>query len=542
MSQLLDFHFIYPFWLLALIPAVGLWFLLQKQQEATSQWQSLIAPNLLPYLIDTASEKVPVRPYRLLVAGLVLAALALAGPTWQREPSPFSEDEAPLVIVLDLSASMTVKDIQPSRLERGKQKIRDLLALRSTGRTALIAYAGSAHLVMPLTTDTRILETYLADLSPAVMPQPGNAPDLALTTAEQVLAKAPVPGSILFVTDGIGTEYTAAFADHDRHSPNDVVVLGVGTLEGGDIPEGDAAAINTYSRLDRQGLEALRRQAGAYVTEVTTDSSDLRQLNQHMQRHLAQVQNAESDRWRNEGHWLLYPLATLVLFWFRRGWTIQWLTGILLGLLLYPAPAWAFTPPPVLTTLPASFVNLWLTPDQQGRWLLERGNYGEAAERFEDPLWKGSAYYLNESFEAAAEQFARIEPKTAEVYFDLGNAYAQQGDYKASLKNYDRALAIRLDYPAAQANRGLVQARLEREEELAKQRTEEQEGDLKADQVVEDDSPPPDQDDQENKQPRPNQDGFGDGALADLWLQNVQTSPADFLKQKFQFQLDERSK
>jgi len=581
--MLLNFHFIYPLWLLTLIPALWLFVLLRNQQEAASQWSQLIAPNLLPYLVDKPIEGQRSRPYRLLVAALVLGILALAGPTWQREPSPFSEDEAPLVIAMELAPSMTVTDIQPSRLERGKQKVRDLLAQRSTGKTALVAYAGSAHLVMPLTDDSHIIETYLADLKPEIMPRPGNAPALALNVAEAALAKAPVPGSIVFITDGIDKDQVAAFANHQKQSQNDVVVLGIGTLAGGEIPDADAASTSTFSRLDRQGLDALSRRTNAYVTEVTTDATDIRRLNQHIQRHLAQVQESESNRWRNEGHWLLYPLAVLMLFWFRRGWTIQWLTVFLMVCLMWPQGAMA-TPlasttsprewciatanwciatanapytyhasPPLATCYlllapspspPSSplatspFLDLWLTPDQQGRWLMDHGKFAAAAERFTDPLWKGLAYYVNQDFEAASKQLEQVTPKTPEVYFDLANAYAQQEDYKTALKYYDRALGMRSDYADAQANRKLVQAKYDRQQELAKERTQEQSGDLKANKIVQDDTPTSDQ---KNDHSRPTQGGLGTMGMTDLWLQNVQTTPADFLKQKFQYQLQEES-
>jgi Ca-activated chloride channel family protein len=573
--MLLNLHFIYPLWLLALIPVLWLFVLLRHQQEAASQWSQLIAPNLLPYLVDKPIEGQRARPYRLLVAALVLGILALAGPTWQREPSPFSEDEAPLVIAMELAPSMTVTDIQPSRLERGKQKVRDLLAQRSTGKTALVAYAGSAHLVMPLTDDSNIIETYLADLKSEIMPRPGNAPALALDVAEAALSKASVPGSIVFITDGIGTDQGSAFANHQKQSQNDVVVLGIGTVAGGEIPDADAASTSTFSRLDRQGLDALSRQTNAYVTEVTTDATDIRRLNQHIQRHLAQVQESESNQWRNEGHWLLYPLAVLMLFWFRQGWTIQWLTVFLMVCLMWPqnaiasprtsfppflrwciATAWAQpspwlyapyafspfsqipSPTPRTDAINRVSVDLWLTPDQQGRWLMDHGKFAAAAERFTDPLWKGLAYYVNSDFEAASKQLEQVTPKTPEVYFDLANAYAQQEDYKTALKYYDRALGMRSDYADAQANRKLVQTRYDRQQELAKERTQEQEGDLKADKVVQDDTPPSDQ---KNDHPRPNQDALGTMGMTDLWLQNVQTTPADFLRQKFQYQLQEES-
>lgn len=552
MNTLTNFHFIYPFWLLALIPAGILFFLLRRQQEVKSQWRKLIAPHLLPYLIEKAGTSERIRPYRLLVVGLVIAVIALAGPTWQREPSPFTEDEAPLAIALDLSASMNVTDIQPSRLERAKQKIHDLLALRRTGRTALIAYAGSAHLVLPLTEDTSILKTYLADLKTEIMPLPGKAVDRALDLAEKTLAKASVPGSILLITDGISTEQVSAFINHHRQSQNDVVVLGIGTIAGGEIPNADATA-NTYSRLDRQGLDAVAKQAGAYVTEVTTDATDIRRINQHIQRHLAQVQESKSDRWQNEGYWLLYPLAILILFWFRRGWTIQWLTVFLLATFFAQPPALAasqfspvlpsdsLTSPPSPTSPPPhllrSFINLWLTPDQQGRFFFERGNYAEAAERFEDPFWKGVAYYVNEDFKNAIAQFAQL--KTPEAYFNLGNAYAHSSNYKTAIKNYERALGMKPDFINAQLNRDIVQAQLEKEQKLKKEREQEQTGQMKPDYTIIEENTPLDKKEDRNQQQKSNSFDTGNDELAELWLRNVQTTPADFLKQKFQYQLEQ---
>lgn len=536
MSQLAEFHFIYSWWLLALIPAGILFLLLSRQQEAASQWRNLIAPHLLPYLIDKTGEGERVRPYRLLIVGLVIATIALAGPTWKREPSPFTEDEATLAIALDLSASMNVTDIQPSRLERAKQKIHDLLALRRTGRTALIAYAGSAHLVLPLTEDTSILETYLVDLKTEIMPLSGKVPDRALALAEKTLAKATIPGTILFVTDGISAEQVSAFVDRCRQSQNDVVVLGVGTVEGGNIPNADAALESTYSRLDRKGLDAVARQAGAYVTEVTTDATDVRRLNQHIQRHLSQVQENESERWQNEGYWLLYPLAILILFWFQRGWTIQWLSGILLLTLLCQPPALAteLLSSPAFPT--SGFINLWLTPDQQGRFFFERGNFTKAAERFEDPLWKGIAYYVNEDFKNAVTQFSQIN--TPEAYFNLGNAYAHLGDYKTAIKSYDRVLGMKPDFTNAQLNREIVQARLEKEKELKKEREQEQTGQMKPDDTIIEENRPSDRNDDRNQQ-QLNLFDTGKAELAELWLRNVQTTPADFLKQKFQYQLEQ---
>ena len=543
METLSDFHFLHPWWLLALVPAVMVYLSLRQEQEVTSQWSKIIAPKLLPYLVVKEAEGEQRRPYRFLVAALVIMTLALAGPTWLREPSPFSENEAPLVVAVDLSESMNVTDVQPSRLERAQQKIHDLLVQRRGGRTALVAYAGSAHLVLPLTEDVTVLESYLADFSTEIMPLPGKAPGQALHLAEKILEKETIPGSILFVTDGIGVEQTSAFVEHHRQSQNEVVVLGIGTVQGGQIPgkTGDLG----MSRLDRKGLDEIATQANAYVTEVTTDNTDVRRLNKHIQQHLIQAQAAESDQWQDFGYWLLFPLAIIMLFWARRGWTVQWMVGLILSLVfVHPQTALAsefseFNPlaqfsVPQFTK--QDFINLWLTPDQQGRTLFEQGDYLEAAERFESPLWKGISYYVAEDFENAIGQFSQLE--TPESYIVQGNAYAHTEAYQDAIDRYDIALALRPDDAIAQNNRDVVEAALAKEKEYQKERSEQGATEEGADQIVFDDTPSPENDENAKQiQIGTQAIDLSDADLTALWLTNVQTTPADFLKQKFQFQL-----
>ena len=181
----------------------------------------------------------------------------------------------------------------------------------------LLAYAGSAHMVLPLTDDPNILEMYVEALSPAIMPEQGKDTAKALKLAEEMLAKEEVPGTILFLTDGISSDQVPAFAEFRRQSKDQVAVLGIGTtMEGIKHP------------LDREGLEALSKQAGVYVTTVTVDDSDVQRIHRRIQSHLAAVQSEdENQRWQDFGYWLVYPVALLVLFWFRRGWTIRWAAG-----------------------------------------------------------------------------------------------------------------------------------------------------------------------------------------------------------------------
>ena len=173
------------------------------RQNPRAQWGGVIAPHLLQHLIVQPGQGRGVSPLYLVTAGLVLGIVALSGPTWRRELPPFVEDKAPLMIVLALSSSMDQADVAPTRLERAKQKIRDLLGARAGARSGLIAYAGTAHLVMPLTDDRSVIEPFLAALATGLMPGDGKNVTAAASLATQFLATEPVAGTILVVADDL---------------------------------------------------------------------------------------------------------------------------------------------------------------------------------------------------------------------------------------------------------------------------------------------------------------------------------------------------
>ena len=184
-----DFHFLRPLWLLAVLPALMVWWGLWRRQDRAAAWRQVVDPHLLEHLLVGEPTRHRLRPIQLLLMTWILCNVALAGPAWRLEPSPFADDEAGLVVLLKVSGTMLASDVQPSRLARAKHKLRDLLELRKGSSTGLIVYSGSAHLVMPLTRDDRIVSTMVEDLTPALMPVDGDALVKALRLAEQVLAE-----------------------------------------------------------------------------------------------------------------------------------------------------------------------------------------------------------------------------------------------------------------------------------------------------------------------------------------------------------------
>ncbi|WP_247896439.1 tetratricopeptide repeat protein [Azospirillum argentinense] len=179
-------------------------------------------------------------------------------------------------------------------------------------------------------------------------------------------------------------------------------------------------------------------------------------------------------------------------------------------------------------TLLLGWKNLWATPDQRGRWLMERGRYAEAADAFIDPMWRGVALMEAGNFKDAAPQFSGID--TAEAAYDQGNALVMQGKYDDAVARYDRALALRPGWSDAEANRTLARLRADR---VRAKGGDDGDTEDDPDDVVYDRTKKDGGKDTETAGGAP----MSDEAIRALWLKRVQTQPADFLRARFAYQL-----
>ena len=194
--------------------------------------------------------------------------------------------------------------------------------------------------------------------------------------------------------------------------------------------------------------------------------------------------------------------------------------------------SWRSLPIPVLLLAACSsatgsnwFGDLWWTADQQGRRNFERGDYARAAQRFADPMWQGAAHYRAGDFEQAAGAFARVA--TPEAAYNLGNAYARLGRFEEALAAYDAALADRPEWGEALTNRDAVAALVPRQPEMPE---DEQAG---GDPTFDPDEIRFDEKGQKGQLGEVEQSQLTDEHLAEMWLRRLQTSPADFLRQRF---------
>lgn len=463
MSALLaDLHLLRPQWLLLILPAALLCLLLWRARRYRGSWERAVAPELLAQLLQGS----PARQRRLAIPGLFaawcIASLAAAGPSWRQLPQPVLQKQDALVIIMDLSYSLLATDLSPSRNDAARRKLLDLLRQRREGLTGLVAYAGDAHIVAPLTDDNPTIANLLPALSPDMMPLPGSDPVDGVERALELLESAGVRrGRLLLVTDGIGAEDRQQLAARLQRLPHRLAILGVGTDVGAPIPlpEGgflkNAAGDIVIPALDPQPLRALAADTGGAYRRLSVDDSDLRAL-------LAATDGGRgedtvrldrrADAWQDMGHWLVLALLPLVLALFRRG----FLYGLALLALLPPQPVAA-----------ASWRDLWLRPDQQALQTLERGDAAAAAQRFDDPAWRGTAAFRAGDYAAAQQAFGATDG--ADAWYNRGNALAAAGRLEDALEAYREVLAREPQAQDAQRNIAAIERLLEERERQQQQ-------------------------------------------------------------------------
>lgn len=185
------------------------------------------------------------------------------------------------------------------------------------------------------------------------------------------------------------------------------------------------------------------------------------------------------------------------------------------------------------------FAELWLTPDQQGRLLLEQGEYRQAASRFSDPQWKAVAYYYAEDFKLAAEYFSRVDTENAR--FNKANALAQGQNYVLAVRLYDDILTDNPGHQSALKNRGIVQDIVDAINLMSESQADEASTSSK--ELGEDE--PQRADGAERKLLQQvealqfdAEQLIQDEKINDMWMRSVQRDPSHFLAVKFGMQLE----
>jgi len=431
-----EFHFLRPLWLLLLFPlALAVWRRIRKP-NSSNPWRELVDEHLLHHLQLAREVDGGRRPLLLAGIGGLLAILTLAGPAWEKVPPPqFRPATPPLVIVLDLSASMDAADLRPNRLDVAREHIRALLERLPPRQLGLVVFAAGAHRALPLTKDRHLVEQLLQRLDTGLMPVQGSNPAAGLYLAARLLDQAgEQQGDILLVADS-ADEQTVEAAEKLKQAGKKVSVLGVGTTAGVLNIDGKPRLVG----LDEQTLYAVARSGNGVYQNATAGTAGIEQIQLALGEAAIAGDSGKTrtgEVWRERGPWLLLLLLPLALSGFRQGW---------LGLLLLPL---------ILPSQPVEaldWTSLWFSQEQQAQSAQDEGDYARAALLFQDPLWRGIARYRQGDYDAAAINFNHLDSPRA--HYNRGNALIRLGRLGEAMQAYDQALGSDPGYENARFNR-----------------------------------------------------------------------------------------
>lgn len=496
-----EFHFLRPEWFFAVFPVLLVSLLIMKKSKPLSGWEKVCDPALLEYqIIETAPMAPAYQTWLrwLIPLMLFISVIALAGPSWSKKEQPVFQKNTPLVIILDLSYSMNTTDIKPSRLERSKLKIMDILQSRAEGQSALIAYAGDTHVVSPLTSDNKTIMSLLPALSASIMPVPGSQMSDALSAAEQLLKNAGMPnGKIIVLTDGVDDQKAYARAAQLKDQAYQVSMIGVGTSAGSPVPSPqqngfmkDTLGQVVLSKLNPRALEELAQSGGGEFHRLSLDDSDFKHVlsTDSLEDDLAIIQQDDQiEQWIDQGALITLFIIPFALLAFRKG-ILVFVFALLLIPALYTEPALAVTSSTDESSIASSGNNnpstshnfwdyLWKTPDQKGQQAFNQQDYTAAAEHFENNRWKAGASYRSGDFQQAVKEYTKSDD--ADSWYNKGNALANIGQFPEAINAYDEALKHDPELEDAQANKNYIEELLSKQQQKQEQNQNSQDKDSK---------------------------------------------------------------
>jgi len=555
MMDMLPLHFIRPLWLAAMPLAVILPLLWRHLRRPSGDWSKVCDAHLLRWLsVGDAAAKPP--RFGPWLAGLVwlVAAIALAGPSWEKLPDSSYTARDARVLVLDLSLSMLAEDLKPNRLTQARFRLSDMLDETLEGQTGLVSFAGDAFVVSPLTSDTNTIRNMLPALRTDVIPVAGSRPDRALELAAELLKRSGIArGEILLIADS-GSTAAARIAGKLSDQGIYTSVLAVGTVQGAPIPSGDGFISDSkdnivVARLQRDVLQSIARAGGGKYSELTTGSKASSPWAAVEGNEFARKDDALGERWKDVGPWLVLVLLPLVAFSFRRGLLFALPLLILPGLLLSTdaqAGLWE---------------DLWASKDQQAQTALQQERAADAALLAKNPAIAGEAFYRSGDFTRAGQSWSQLDQ--AGSHFNRGNSLAQAGEFEAALAAYDAALSQEPEMEDAIFNRDLVEQMKQQQEQQQQQDSEGESSDEQSGEDSEqseqgeeessEDQQDGEQSDEESDEQKEGEENSEpsksemeqnwseeDAQAMEQWLRRIPDDPGGLLRRKFRNQHQRR--
>lgn len=413
---LTNFHFLRPWWLLLLILPVLFYWRFFKGIKNKSSWEGVCDKRLLDFLLIKGSSKQRKAIAYLAFVGIFFAIIAVAGPTWKKKEVPSLSPENPVMLLLNLSTDMAQRDLTPNRLTRAKYEISDLLKVLRNVQAGLIVYSNEPFLISPITDDLKLLENLLPAIEFNIMPANGDRLDRAIALAIEKFKNAGYTnGNIILFTSDIGERFDLALEEAKKAKADNYHVSVVAVTK-------DAS----------EKLRMIAQSGGGIFTTLNANDNDIERIAAEVAKNVSdELKLSENLRsaWEDYGYYLVFIPLLCCLYFFRKG-----IAVIVL----------------ILGTASQAQAGFFLNNNQEGLKAFNQQDYSQAAQKFEDAKWKGSALYKAGDYEKAYQEFAKGNDTTA--LYNQGNALAKSGKTEEAIKKYEEVLQKDANHADAKFN------------------------------------------------------------------------------------------
>lgn len=329
MNLLMEFHFLRPWWLLALVPIVIFVILLFKNSSKSNSWSKYCDSHLLEHILigQETRAKNSLIPLVFLVLW-ALAVIALAGPTWSHKDIPVYQKNTSRVIALDVSQSMDTADVSPTRLQRAKYKILDILKRIEEGQVGMIVFSSEPFVVSPLTSDANTIANLVSVINSDIVPVQGNNIAKAIKKSSELLEQAGAQkGQIILVTDSTPSDEAIKEAKILAKENIELDVYAIGTPKGGIAKDQqghylkDESGNIQYFGVDLNKLQQLAKAGSGDLVTLTSNNSDVKKLLSDIQSNNSKKSDRASANtfWQDDGSYFIWIVTILSVFLFRRG-------------------------------------------------------------------------------------------------------------------------------------------------------------------------------------------------------------------------------
>ncbi|MGH9867144.1 MAG: vWA domain-containing protein, partial [Candidatus Polarisedimenticolia bacterium] len=279
-------------WLLALLPvlAICLAWAYRRRQRAL---RAFADRALLDHLVRAPGAGMAWAKGSLLVVAVGFFVLAAARPQWGATTEEVRREGVDVLVGIDISESMLAEDIAPSRLRKAQEEVSRLLEKLRGDRVGLMAFAGSAGVLCPLTLDYNAVRIFLDELTPDMISYPGTSLAMAVEVGSKAFAAEQRQHKVMILfsdgEDQLDAQEVERIATEAASQGLIIHTVGVGTPSGGPIPERtregaligykkDAGGRVVTTRLDEKLLARLAEISGGLYHPATAAEGELDRL------------------------------------------------------------------------------------------------------------------------------------------------------------------------------------------------------------------------------------------------------------------------